>query len=174
MNSTLLPMITRTLDAMWLGGLHDHVGGGFHRYSTDRDWLVPHFEKMLYDNAQLMRIYADAHVLTGLARYREAVEDIFAWLMRDMSSAEGGFHSAIDSGEVGKEGKAYVWRHEEIMDVLGAGDGELFAEIYNVRARGNFRDEATGEAPGTNILHLKQPLREIAVEKMRMETGSCL
>ncbi|MBE7461877.1 MAG: DUF255 domain-containing protein [Planctomycetes bacterium] len=165
MNSTLLPMITRTLDAMWLGGLHDHVGGGFHRYSTDRDWLVPHFEKMLYDNAQLMRIYADAHVLTGRARYREAVEDIFTWLMRDMSSVKGGFHSAIDSGEVGKEGEAYVWRHEEILDVLGAEEGGLFAEVYEVRAQGNFRDEATGEMPGTNILHLRQPLREIAVDK---------
>ncbi|KKK78929.1 hypothetical protein LCGC14_2838620, partial [marine sediment metagenome] len=108
-DEALLRMITRTLDAMWLGGMHDHVGGGFHRYSTDSAWLLPHFEKMLYDNAQLMRAYTDGYLLSGFPRYREAVEDIFHWVQSEMTSPEGGFYSAIDSGEVGKEGETYVW-----------------------------------------------------------------
>ena len=161
----LLGMITRTLDAMWLGGMHDHIGGGFHRYSTDRTWLLPHFEKMLYDNAQLMRAYTDGFSLTNTPRYREAVDDIFGWLQREMTSPQGGFYSAIDSGEVGKEGQAYVWHAKEIREVLGECDGDLFAEVYNMRAHGNFRDQATGERPGTNIAHLSKPLAKIARER---------
>jgi len=153
-----LEPITATLDAMWLGGMHDHVGGGFHRYATDNQWLLPHFEKMLYDNAQLLRLYVDGYRLTGRPRYRRAVADIFDWVRREMSSDEGAFYSAIDSGEVGKEGEAYVWHIDEVREVLGAEDAERFIEIYNIEKHGNFTEEATGERPGTNIPHLGKPL----------------
>ncbi len=161
-DESLLRMITRTLDGMWLGGMHDHVGGGFHRYSTDRVWLLPHFEKMLYDNAQLMRAYTDGYLLSGFSRYREAVEDIFHWVQSEMTSPEGGFYSAIDSGKVDKEGETYVWHYKEAVELLGEEDGALFTEVYNLRKRGNFRKESTGKKPGTNIVHLKKPLAEIA------------
>ncbi|MCZ6673330.1 MAG: DUF255 domain-containing protein [Verrucomicrobia bacterium] len=161
-DKTLLPMITRTLDGMWLGGMHDHVGGGFHRYSTDSVWLLPHFEKMLYDNAQLMRAYTDGYVLSGIPRYREAVEDIYRWVQSEMTSPQGGFYSAIDSGEVGKEGETYIWRYQDVVEVLGENDAKLFAEVYNLEKQGNFREESTGEEPGTNVIHLQKPLAEIA------------
>ncbi|MBI1194847.1 MAG: DUF255 domain-containing protein [Gammaproteobacteria bacterium] len=160
-NEELLIPATRTLDAMWLGGMHDHIGGGFHRYSTDSEWLVPHFEKMLYDNAQLLRIYAEAYALTDNSRYRQAVEDIFNWVEREMTSPEGAFYSAMDSGEVGKEGEAYVWQLSEIKEVLGDEDGETFAEIYQIERRGNFSEESTGKRTGANIPHLEQPIAEI-------------
>jgi len=161
-NPDLLPPITRTLDAMWLGGMHDHVGGGFHRYSTDEQWLLPHFEKMLYDNAQLMRVYTDGYLATGYERYKLAVEDIFQWVRREMTSPDGAFYSAIDSGEVGKEGETYLWHVDEVREVLGPQDAGLFIEIYNLQKHGNFTEEATGERPGTNIPHLKQPIDAIA------------
>ena len=160
-----LPPITHTLDAMWLGGMHDHVGGGFHRYSTDEHWLLPHFEKMLYDNAQLMRHYVDGHKLAGHERYRRAVADIFQWVEREMTSPRGAFYSAIDSGEVGKEGETYVWHVDELRDVLGEADAALFAEVYSFEPGGNFTEEATGERPGTNIPHLDRPVREIARQR---------
>ncbi|MBI1367109.1 MAG: DUF255 domain-containing protein [Planctomycetes bacterium] len=161
----LLPVITKTLDAMWLGGMHDHIGGGFHRYSTDHRWLLPHFEKMLYDNAQLMRAYTDGYLITKTPRYRRAVEDIFRWIGREMTSPDGAFYSAIDSGEVGAEGESYVWHHKEVLDVLGNADGALFAEVYNLQPRGNFREESTGESTGANIVHLTRPLTEIAADR---------
>ncbi|MBA3845945.1 MAG: thioredoxin domain-containing protein, partial [Planctomycetes bacterium] len=161
-DGTLLPLITRTLDAMRLGGIHDHLGGGFHRYATDRLWLLPHFEKMLYDNAQLMRIYAEAAMATGDPRHREVVEGIFGWLEREMTDPDGLFYSALDSGEVGKEGESYVWRYDEIMRVLGPADGTAFAETYGVEPAGNFHDEATRRQTGENILHLDRALADIA------------
>ena len=161
----LLRMITRNLDAMLLGGIHDHIGGGFHRYSTDSAWLVPHYEKMLYDNAQLIRAYTDGYLATEAPRYREAVEDIFSWLKRDMTSPHGGFYSALDAGEVGKEGETYLWQYQEIIEVLGEGDGALTADVYNIRPQGNFREEASGEQTGRNIAHLQRPLAEIAGER---------
>ena len=160
-----LAPITTTLDAIWLGGMHDHIGGGFHRYSTDARWLLPHFEKMLYDNAQLMRVYADGFRLTGRERYREAVADIFGWLQREMTSPEGAFYSALDSGEVGKEGEIYVWRVDQLTDVLGVDDAALFAEIYNFEKNGNFTEQSTGERPGTNIPHLTKPIENIARDR---------
>jgi len=162
---SLVTPITETLDAMWLGGMHDHIGGGFHRYATDAEWLLPHFEKMLYDNGQLMRAYADGAVVFENDRYRRAVEDIYRWLMRDMTSDAGAFYSAIDSGEVDKEGESYVWHIDEVKEVLGPEDGALFAEVYNFEEGGNFREEATGHKPGTNIPHLDKPLEAIAKER---------
>ncbi len=164
-DQTLLPMITGTLDAMWLGGLHDHLGGGFHRYSTDAEWLVPHFEKMLYDNAQLMRLYAEGYELTGERRYREAVDQIYAWLQRKMTGAQGGFYSAIDAEVDGEEGESYVWLHKEIFEVLGEEDGRFFAGVYNTRSGGNYAEEASGQKSGRNILHLSKPVEQIAAER---------
>ncbi len=164
-DASQLKPITHTLDAMWLGGMHDHVGGGFHRYSTDQHWLLPHFEKMLYDNAQLMRHYVDGYKLAGHERYRHTVADIFRWVQREMTSPQGAFYSAIDSGEVGKEGETYVWHIDELRNVLGDADAELFAEVYNFEPGGNFTEEATGERPGTNIPHLDQPVRAIARQR---------
>jgi len=160
----LLAPATRTLDAMWLGGIHDHIGGGFHRYSTDAEWLLPHFEKMLYDNAQLLRTYAQAYALTNNPRYRRAVEDIAGWVEREMTSPEGAFYSAIDSGEVGKEGEVYVWTLAEIKEVLGDQDADLFATVYHIEKRGNFHEESTGKRTGANIPHLQTPIDEIALQ----------
>jgi len=157
-DGALLEPITKTLDAMWLGGLHDHIGGGFHRYSTDDRWLLPHFEKMLYDNAQLMRNYADGFLVAGHERYREAVEDIFRWVQREMTSPQGAFFSAIDSGEVGKEGEGYTWHRDQVVKALGTGDGAFFAGLYNFEEQGNFAEESTGERTGVNIPHLDQPI----------------
>jgi uncharacterized protein YyaL (SSP411 family) len=161
----LLAIVTGTLDAMWLGGMHDHVGGGFHRYSTDRRWLVPHFEKMLYDNAQLMRLYAEGFEITGNERYREAVEDIHTWLGRKMTGAEGGLYSAIDAEVDGEEGRSYVWLHKEVLDVLGEEDGRLFAETYNVRPEGNYAEERAGGRTGGNIPHLSKSVETVAAER---------
>lgn len=151
-NSRARQMLTRTLDAMWCGGVHDHVGGGFHRYSTDERWFLPHFEKMLYDNGQLIRVYTEAYVATGQPRYRAAVADIFRWVEREMTHSRGGFFSALDSeSEGGEEGRFYTWSTAELRQFLAADEAALFAQAYNFQANGNFTEEATGERPGTNI-----------------------
>ncbi len=160
-----LAAITKTLDAMWLGGIHDHIGGGFHRYATDHVWLVPHFEKMLYDNAQLLRIYAEAAHLTGRLQYRQAAADIVAWLEREMISPQGAFFTALDAGEVEKEGESYLWHFNEVVQILGEDDGRFFAEIYGIDPLGNFTEEAAGTKPGTNIPHLDHSLAAIAAEQ---------
>ncbi len=160
----LVHIITRTLDAMWLGGLHDHVGGGFHRYATDAAWLAPHFEKMLYDNAQLLRIYTEAHLLLGTGRYRRAAEEIVAWLDAEMTAATGAFITAIDAGEPGQEGAVYRWRRKEVTAVLGEDEGALCAEVYKLSTEGNHRDERTGSRTGTNLPHLSRPLAALAAE----------
>jgi uncharacterized protein YyaL (SSP411 family) len=161
-NKELEKILVTTLDRMWQGGIHDHVGGGFHRYATDAQWLLPHFEKMLYDNAQLMLLYADAYQVTGHERYRTAVADIYSWLEREMTHADGGFYSALDSESDGEEGRYYVWSIEELNEVLGAADAKLFAEVYQFSEEGNFEEERTGERTGHNIPHLNDSLAVIA------------
>ncbi len=164
-DESLLKPITKTLDAIWLGGMHDHIGGGFHRYSTDAQWLLPHFEKMLYDNAQLVRVYTAGFELTGNPRYRDAVADIHGWVVREMTADSGGFFSALDSGEVGKEGEAYIWTNAQVDEALNAEDAALFREVYRFRPEGNFREEATGELTGANIPHLSHPLEQVAEQR---------
>ncbi|MFH1741963.1 MAG: DUF255 domain-containing protein [bacterium] len=161
-DKSLLRMATRTLDAMSQGGIHDHIGGGFHRYSTDEHWLVPHFEKMLYDNAQLARAYVDAYTITGNEECRLTALDTYEWVLREMTSKEGGFYSALDADSEGEEGKFYVWTRNEIISILGSEKGELFCRIFNIEEVGNFQEEATGRATGTNILHLTRSLSETA------------
>ncbi len=138
----LREMITTTLDAMAAGGIHDQLGGGFARYSTDDTWLVPHFEKMLYDNALLTRAYLHAYLVTGEARYRAVVDDIVGYVLRDLSDPDGGFYAAEDADSEGVEGKFYVWSPEEIREVCGA-DADEVMRYYGVTPGGNFVDPHT-------------------------------
>jgi uncharacterized protein YyaL (SSP411 family) len=133
-----LEMVTHTLTKMAHGGIYDHVGGGFHRYSVDAKWLVPHFEKMLYDNAQLTRIYAQAYIINREPLFKSVVEETVAYLMREMRDAEGGFYSTQDADSEGEEGKFFVWTPAEINQLLGDEQGEMFSRIYDVSEQGNF------------------------------------
>ena len=138
-----LEMVERTLDAMARGGMHDQLGGGFHRYSTDHKWLVPHFEKMLYDQALLARTYLEAYQVTGKAQYADTARDIFEYVLRDMRDATGAFHSAEDAGEVGKEGEYYVWTPQEIDAALSPEDAAPIKRFYGVTPGGNFEHGTT-------------------------------
>ena len=140
-----LTMVAQTLSKMAQGGIYDHVGGGFHRYSVDAKWLVPHFEKMLYDNAQLLRIYSQAYLITREPLYKTVVEESARYLLREMHQPEGGFYSTQDADSEGEEGKFFVWTLAEIDALLGAEDGEVFARMYDVTEDGNFEEK--------NILH---------------------
>ncbi len=130
-------MLHGTLKAMARGGIHDHVGGGFFRYSTDRQWLVPHFEKMLYDQAQLLEVYSDAYTLQPDPDYREAALGIVGFVLRELRHVNGGFFSSLDADSEGEEGKFYVFSADEIRSVLG-GEAEGFMQAYGVTERGNF------------------------------------
>jgi uncharacterized protein len=149
-NKSLLPMVELTLDKMARGGIYDQVGGGFSRYSTDDEWLVPHFEKMLYDNALLSRAYLEAYQVTGKEEYARTAREIFTYLFRDMTDKEGGFYSAEDADSEEEEGKFYVWTPAELKKTLGDKDGTDFCKLYGVTEGGNFE--------GHNILHLKGSL----------------
>jgi uncharacterized protein YyaL (SSP411 family) len=150
-----------TLDAMAMGGIRDHVGGGFHRYATDAIWLVPHFEKMLYDNAQLASVYTEAFGRWNDPEHRRVAEETLGWVLREMTSEEGGFFSALDADSEGGEGAYYLWVLKEITDVLGPEDGELFARVYGIEETANFVDPVTGEEPG-NIPHRNRSWSELA------------
>ncbi len=160
----LLEMVEKTLREMRDGGIYDHIGGGFHRYSTDREWLVPHFEKMLYDQAGLARVYLEAYQITDREEYKLTARDIFSYVLRRLQDPEGGFYSAEDADSNGVEGEFYVWQKHEIIDLLGPGRGERFARIYNVLETGNFSAYIPGEPAGTNILHRTQALESWARE----------
>ena len=155
-------MVEKTLQAMRLGGIYDHVGFGFHRYSTDQMWMVPHFEKMLYDQAMLALAYTEAYQLTAKAEYAKTAREILTYVLRDMRSEEGGFFSAEDADSEGEEGRFYLWTESELEEVLGREDAGLIAKVYNTQLTGNFSEEATGRRGDGNILHLKQSLDELA------------
>ncbi|HHV17042.1 MAG TPA: thioredoxin domain-containing protein [Gelria sp.] len=137
-DKTALDMAEKTLEAMYRGGIYDHVGGGFARYSTDRFWLVPYFEKMLYDNALLALAYLEAYQLTGKELYARVARDVFTYILRDMTSPEGGFYSAQDADSEGVEGKFYVWSREEIENVVGEEDALYLYQVYDISEKGNF------------------------------------
>ncbi|GAB4258738.1 thioredoxin domain-containing protein [Thermincola ferriacetica] len=141
-NGAALEMVEKTLDAMYRGGIYDHIGFGFARYSTDRKWLVPHFEKMLYDNALLAIAYLEAYQATGNRKYAKTAEEIFTYVQRDMISPEGGFYSAEDADSEGEEGKFYVWTPEEVKEVLGDTLGRYFCRDYDITAQGNFESKS--------------------------------
>jgi hypothetical protein len=161
-------MVQKTLKAMRLGGIWDHVGFGFHRYSTDQLWLLPHFEKMLYDQALLAMAYLETYQITKDPLYAKTADDIFAYVLRDMTSDTGGFFTAEDADSEGEEGKFYVWTIHEFNAVLGAERGKLWQRFMNLNSHGNFADEATGQKTGNNILHLTRSFSEWA-EKLEME-----
>ncbi len=156
-----LRMATLTLDKMAQGGMYDHLGGGFARYSTDAQWLVPHFEKMLYDNAQLAQVYLEAYQVTKNPLYRRVVEETFEYILRDMRDERGGFYSAEDADSEGEEGKFYVWTRDEITEHLGNEDGKIFAAYYNVQKGGNFSSREEYHE-NQNILHTPRAEEEVA------------
>jgi uncharacterized protein YyaL (SSP411 family) len=152
-NEKALNMVTRTLDWMAAGGIYDHIGGGFHRYATDRRWLVPHFEKMLYDQALISRCYVQAWQITKHPYYADVVTQTLDYVLRDMRDTSGGFYSAEDADSEGREGTFYLWTAEEIEQVLGADDGGMFNAYYGVTETGNFEDK--------NILSRTIPIDEL-------------
>ncbi|MEN8254540.1 MAG: thioredoxin domain-containing protein [Verrucomicrobiota bacterium] len=145
--------VEHTLEEMRMGGIFDQIGFGFHRYSTDADWLVPHFEKMLYDQALLVIAYTEAYELTGKPFYRQVAEEVLEYVMRDMTAPEGGFYSAEDADSEGEEGLFYIWDAEEMKFILGDDHG-FVSKLWNISDAGNFRDESTGMLNGNNIPHL--------------------
>ena len=163
--------VLKTLDEMMAGGIRDHLGGGFHRYSTDRAWLVPHFEKMLYDNALLAKVYAEAYQLTGKAGYADVARETLGWIVREMRSPEGGFYSAQDADTPAGEGVFYTWTPEEVVEAVGEADGEIFNRAYGVTKTGNFegrsllrldpgmkpsKDEAAAIAGAKRVLYARR------------------
>jgi uncharacterized protein YyaL (SSP411 family) len=145
-NPEALRHIELSLNRIALGGIYDHVGGGWARYSVDDEWFIPHFEKMLYDNGQLLSIYSEAYTLTKNELYKSRVYETIDWLEREMASAEGGFYSALDADSEGVEGKFYIWTQSELKLIFGD-DFEWFSKLYNIRASGNWEH-------GYNHLHL--------------------
>jgi uncharacterized protein YyaL (SSP411 family) len=158
-NEQALLMVEKTLKEMRLGGIYDHVGFGFHRYSTDSKWLVPHFEKMLYDQALLAIAYTEAYQATKNELYKNTVKEIIEYVSRDMRSKKGGFYSAEDADSEGEEGKFYLWKVEEVRNILKE-DAALFLDIFSCEAEGNWTDPMHGKKVGTNILHLQTTLEE--------------
>ncbi len=156
-----LQMVTKTLDQMRLGGIFDHVGFGFHRYSTDAQWLTPHFEKMLYDQAMLALAYTEAYQATSKISYKKTAEEIFDYVLRDLTSPEGAFYSAEDADSEGEEGKFYLWTLDEIRGALPDTEANLVERAFNVFSMGNFKEETTQSLTGRNILHLKRPLEQL-------------
>jgi len=147
---------------MRLGGVYDNIGFGFHRYSTDAEWFLPHFEKMLYDQAMLAMAYIEAYQATGKKEYEQTAREIFTYVLRDMTDKTGGFYSAEDADSEGEEGKFYLWTDDEIKEILGKDKADLIINVFNVEDQGNFSEEATGRKTRDNILHLRKPLAEIA------------
>jgi len=162
-----MDMVVSTLNAMARGGIHDQLGHGFHRYSTDRDWFVPHFEKMLYDQALLARAYLEAYLVTKGNKHEEAARGIFEYVLRDLRDTTGGFYSAEDADSEGFEGKFYLWTPREINDLLGNAVGALVCRYYGVREGGNFVPHGGHFELGKNILRIPVGLEKFAIEEGR-------
>jgi len=174
-----LAMVEKTLTRMRFGGIYDQLGFGFHRYSTDARWLVPHFEKMLYDQAMLVMAYIEAYQATGKDFYARVAEEIITYVLRDMMSPEGGFYSAEDADSEGVEGKFYLWTPLEIKSLVGEKEAAVFSSVFNVKKGGNFEEPGPGHNIDQNILHLQKPLRDHAKDmgisedqlRKRLEAG---
>src|SRR6185369_5774425 len=147
-------IVDRTLTKMAKGGIYDQIGGGFHRYSVDQQWLVPHFEKMLYDNALLARLYLDAARALDRAEFLQTAREIFDYVLREMTAPEGGFFSTQDADSEGEEGKFFVWTVAEVDVLLGPEDGRLFRAFFDVIPAGNFEHQ--------NILHVPEAAEVVA------------
>ncbi len=164
-DSKALEMVEKTLTKMRMGGLFDHIGGGFHRYSTDQKWLVPHFEKMLYDQAMLLMTYTEGWQCTKNDLFKQTADEICSYLVRKIQDDNGGFYSAEDADSEEEEGKFYVWSTTEIRELLPLAEAELFIEVYNLTDEGNYHDEASGRKTGKNIPHLQKSFEELAQER---------
>jgi len=163
-NQEALNMVEKTLQEIRWGGIFDQIGFGFHRYSTDREWLVPHFEKMLYDQAMLALAYLETYQATGKELYADTAREIFTYVLRDLRSPEGGFYSAEDADSEGVEGKFYVWTEQQIREVLPPDEADLVVRAFHVEKSGNFREEASGKNLETNILYTGKSLADMASE----------
>ena len=164
-----LSMVEKTLEAMARGGIYDQLGGGIHRYSTDPQWLVPHFEKMLYDEALVSSIYLEGFCATGRKQFSDTARGIFDYVLRNLQSEEGGIYSTEDADSEGLEGKFYIWTLDEVEQILGQSLGEdarLFAAFYDVTERGNWNPPGDAHVPAgpKNILRILRPLEEVAKE----------
>ncbi|HYE30676.1 MAG TPA: thioredoxin domain-containing protein [Methylomirabilota bacterium] len=160
-NKEVVDMVLHTCDAMAAGGIYDQIGGGFARYSVDQQWLVPHFEKMLYDNAQLVQLYLDAYLVSGDQQQAEVARDIIRYVLRDMTYPEGGFYSAEDADSEGKEGKFYCWTEQELKELLTPDEFRVASEHFGVTKRGNFLDHSDPDPlPDLNVLSIAAPLRQ--------------
>ena len=168
------PWHRHTLSAMRRGGIYDHVGYGFHRYSTDPYWFLPHFEKMLYDQAMLLWAYTEGYLATGNEEFAATAREIAAFVLRDLRSPEGGFYCAFDADDEGGEGAYYQWKHAEMAAVLDPDELLLAEELCGVREQGNVHDEATGNATGANIIFLDDSLQNYAVRSGLSASGSLL
>ena len=171
-------MVLFTCDKMAAGGIHDHLGGGFARYAVDAEWLVPHFEKMLYDNAQLAQLYLDAFLVSGDARHAEAVRDILDYVLHDMTHPGGGFFSAEDADSEGHEGKFYCWTKDELSRLLTVDEFNVATKYFGITAAGNFTDHSHPQPlAGQNVLSVVNPnvtvedLPFLASAKMKMSTA---
>ena len=157
----LLKMVEKTLRKMRKGGIFDQVGYGFHRYSTDENWLLPHFEKMLYDQAMLSLAYMEAYHLTQNKDYARVAEEIFQYVLGDLTHENGGFYSAEDADSGGIEGNFYTWKKKELIDVLGEKNGEIIGKFFGFKKEGNYLDETTHKINGKNIPHIKMKFSEL-------------
>ena len=168
-NEHALHMVEKTLQSMRAGGIYDQIGFGFHRYSTDSEWLVPHFEKMLYDQALLSMTYTEVYQATKNDFYKKVTEEIITYVLRDLMSKEGGFYCAEDADSEGVEGKFYVWKEEEIRKILDKQEAELFIKTFNTEKEGNYIEESTREKTGANIFHLKEQVLDLtgSIERAR-------
>ncbi|WP_321428990.1 thioredoxin domain-containing protein [uncultured Methanolobus sp.] len=160
-NAIALEMVERTLEAVYMGGIYDHIGHGIHRYSTDRQWLVPHFEKMLYDQAMIVIALAETYQATANPEYKRTAKEILSYLERDMTSYDGGFYSAEDADSEGEEGKFYLWTTSEIKELLENEDADIFMKVFNIRNEGNFTEEHSNIPTGRNIPHMTESMRDI-------------
>lgn len=160
-----IEMAEKTLTFMSLGGIYDHIGFGFHRYSTDREWLVPHFEKMLYDQALISIACIETYQVTGNERYANLCREILTYVKRDMTNPEGGFYSAEDADSEGEEGKFYLWEFKELKQILNQDEFNFVVEKFNIKEDGNYFDEARKIKTGKNILHLRAELNNDEKEK---------
>jgi len=157
-----LSMAEKTLEAMRHGGIYDHVGFGFHRYSTDSKWILPHFEKMLYDQAMLAMAYTEAYQASEKNEYKKIAHEIFTYVLRDMTSSDGAFYSAEDADSEGEEGKFYLWRYGELERLLTTEEMDVIIKVFNIKKDGNFSEESSRTKTGLNILYQTKSLEKIS------------
>ena len=166
-----IAQVLKTCDKMAAGGIYDHIGGGFCRYSTDAEWIVPHFEKMLYDNAQLVQLYLDAYLISGEEKYAAVVRDILRYILRDMTHPEGGFYSAEDADSEGKEGKFYCWTVDEIEKLLSDAESSAVIKYFGMTEGGNFEDHSDPEPLKNQNVFFLSGAEMTGAELEALETG---